>query len=204
MLYIIENNGVYGLTKGQFSASADIGTKAKKGEANFQPPIDPVLLALTLGATFVARSFSGDKAQLVPLIQAGMQAPGLRAHRRALPVRDLQRPRRLDQELRLHARALRAGGARRLRAAGAGDRGRLRGRRDAAACMHDGSRIVLRKLDAAYDPTDRRAAYAFIEGKLKQKEYVTGLIHINEASTTELHTLNKTSTVPLNRITSKL
>ena len=51
MLYIIENNGVYGLTKGQFSASADVGTKAKKGEANFQPPIDPVLLAMTLGAT---------------------------------------------------------------------------------------------------------------------------------------------------------
>ena len=76
MLYIIENNGVYGLTKGQFSASADIGTKAKKGEANSQPPIDPVLLALTLGATFVARSFSGDKAQLVPLIQAGLRHDG--------------------------------------------------------------------------------------------------------------------------------
>ena len=76
MLYIIENNGVYGLTKGQFSASADVGTKAKKGETNLQPPIDPVLLALTLGATFVARSFSGDKEQLVPLIQAGLQHKG--------------------------------------------------------------------------------------------------------------------------------
>src|ERR1700681_236310 len=73
MVDIIENNGVYGLTKGQFSASADIGSKAKKGEANVQPPIDPVLMALTLGATFVARSFSGDKAQLVPLIQAGLR-----------------------------------------------------------------------------------------------------------------------------------
>src|SRR5256714_8262454 len=59
MLYVIENNGVYGLTKGQFSASADIGTKSKKGEANRQSPIDPVMLALTLGASFVARSFSG-------------------------------------------------------------------------------------------------------------------------------------------------
>ena len=76
MLYIIENNGVYGLTKGQFSASADIGTKAKKGEVNQQPPIDPVLLAMNLGAGFVARSFSGDKAQLVPLIQAGLEYPG--------------------------------------------------------------------------------------------------------------------------------
>src|SRR5262245_13111687 len=76
MLYMIENNGVYGLTKGQFSASADIGTKAKKGEANAQPPIDPVLAALTLGATFIARSFSGDKAQLVPLIKAGLKHRG--------------------------------------------------------------------------------------------------------------------------------
>src|SRR4029434_5774575 len=76
MLYLIENNGVYGLTKGQFSASADIGTKAKKGEENMQPPVDPVLTSLTLGCTFVARSFSGDKAQLVPLIQAGLRHKG--------------------------------------------------------------------------------------------------------------------------------
>src|SRR6202165_5331950 len=64
MLYVIENNGVYGLTKGQFSASADVGSRAKKGETNFPPPIDPVLLAMTLGASFVARSFSGDRQQL--------------------------------------------------------------------------------------------------------------------------------------------
>src|ERR1700688_3516008 len=57
MLYLIENNGVYGLTKGQFSASADVGSTSKKGEANMNQPIDPCLLALTLGATFVARSF---------------------------------------------------------------------------------------------------------------------------------------------------
>src|ERR1700674_4121953 len=77
MLYVIENNGVYGLTKGQFSASADIGSTSKKGEANIQPPIDPVLLALTLGATFVARSFSGDKAQLIPILKAGLRHNGL-------------------------------------------------------------------------------------------------------------------------------
>src|SRR6185295_15735400 len=76
MLYGIENNGVYGLTKGQFSASADVGTKSKKGEANRQSPIDPAMLALTLGATFVARSFSGDKAQLVPLLRAGLTHKG--------------------------------------------------------------------------------------------------------------------------------
>src|SRR5476651_938304 len=76
MLYIIENNGVYGLTKGQFSASADLGTKSKRGEANRQSPIDPALLALSLGATFIARSFSGDKEQLVPLLKAGLAHHG--------------------------------------------------------------------------------------------------------------------------------
>ena len=76
LLYMLENNGVYGLTKGQFSASADRGSLSKKGEANTMESIDGCLLALTLGATFVARSFSGDKAQLVPIIKAGLAHSG--------------------------------------------------------------------------------------------------------------------------------
>src|SRR5580693_3121840 len=76
MLYIIENNGVYGLTKGQFSASSDVGSKSKKGEANTMSPIDPVLLGLSIGATFVARAFSGDKEQLVPILKAGLSHRG--------------------------------------------------------------------------------------------------------------------------------
>ena len=76
LLYVLENNGVYGLTKGQFSASADPGSTSKKGDVNSMESIDSVLLALTLGATFVARSFSGDKAQLVPLIKAGLMHKG--------------------------------------------------------------------------------------------------------------------------------
>src|SRR3954464_8545170 len=76
MLYLLENNGVYGLTKGQFSASSDLGSKSKRGEPNLQPPIDPVLLALTLGATFVARAFSGDKTQLVPILKAAVRHNG--------------------------------------------------------------------------------------------------------------------------------
>src|SRR5436190_18953183 len=76
MLYVIENNGVYGLTKGQFSASADLGSKSKRGEANRQSPIDPVMVALSLGASFVARSFSGDKEQLVPILKAGLRHKG--------------------------------------------------------------------------------------------------------------------------------
>jgi 2-oxoglutarate ferredoxin oxidoreductase subunit beta len=72
MCYIIENNGVYGLTKGQYSASADVGTTAKKGPANKQMPIDPVSTAIGLGATYIARGFSGDKQQLVPLIKGAL------------------------------------------------------------------------------------------------------------------------------------
>src|ERR1700675_4011616 len=76
MLYVIENNGVYGLTKGQFSASADVGSKSKRGEANRMAPIDPVSLGLSLGATFIARSFSGDKEQLVPILKAAIAHRG--------------------------------------------------------------------------------------------------------------------------------
>src|SRR5947209_10758316 len=76
MVYIVENNGVYGLTKGQFSATADLGSKSKKGVTNTDSPLDMIGLALQLGATFVARSFSGDKAQLVPLINAAIRHRG--------------------------------------------------------------------------------------------------------------------------------
>src|SRR5437588_3692722 len=76
MVYVIENNGVYGLTKGQFSASADVGSKSKRGEPNRMAPIDPVMLGLSIGATFVARSFSGDKDQLVPILKAAVAHRG--------------------------------------------------------------------------------------------------------------------------------
>src|SRR5450755_3479012 len=73
MTYIVENNGVYGLTKGQFSATADRGSKSKRGVVNYDEPIDLVSLSLQLGASFVARSFSGDKEQLVPLVKAAVR-----------------------------------------------------------------------------------------------------------------------------------
>ena len=134
MLYLIENNGVYGLTKGQFSASADIGTKAKKGDVNQTPPIDPVLLALSLGATFVARSFSGDKAQLVPLIQAGMRHSGFALIDVLSPCvtfNDHEGSTKSYTFTREHYHAGDGGG---FRAAGPGDRGRLSaGRGDARA-----------------------------------------------------------------------
>src|SRR6202167_2829580 len=76
MTYIVENNGVYGLTKGQFSATADRGSKSKKGVTNTDASIDLVGIALQVGASLVARSFSGDKTQLVPLIEAAIKHNG--------------------------------------------------------------------------------------------------------------------------------
>src|ERR1700688_4365689 len=76
MTYIVENNGVYGLTKGQFSATSDAGSKSRRGVENSDAPIDMVSMAMILGASFVARSFSGDKAQLVPLIKAAITHHG--------------------------------------------------------------------------------------------------------------------------------
>jgi 2-oxoglutarate ferredoxin oxidoreductase subunit beta len=200
MLYVIENNGVYGLTKGQFSASADIGTKAKKGEVNQSAPIDPVLLALSLGATFVARGFSGDKAQLVPLIQAGMKHRGFALIDVLSPCvtfNDHEGSTKSYTFTREHYHA--AVEADYVPAAQEISVDYPQGEA-LPVTLHDGSRVVLRKLGVSYDPTDRSAAYSFIEGKLKQNEYVTDLIHIDEDSATEFHTVNKSSPTPLNRI----
>jgi 2-oxoglutarate/2-oxoacid ferredoxin oxidoreductase subunit beta len=199
MLYVIENNGVYGLTKGQFSASADIGSLAKKGDVNQTPPIDPVLLALSLGATFVARSFSGDKAQLVPLIQAGMRHKGFAIIDVLSPCvtfNDHEGSTKSYSFAREHYHAVEADFVAPADTITvdypAGEAAPIQ--------LHDGSRVVLRKLGTGYDPTDRGAAYSFIEGKIRQNEYVTGLIHVDETAATEFHTLNRSSAVPLNRI----
>jgi 2-oxoglutarate ferredoxin oxidoreductase subunit beta len=200
MLYIIENNGVYGLTKGQFSASADIGTKAKKGEVNQQPPIDPVLLAMNLGAGFVARSFSGDKAQLVPLIQAGMNYPGFalidvlspcvtfndhegstksyaytREHTEEVVVADFV-PR--EREITADYPAGQA----------------------IPVTLHDGSRVLLRKLAEDYDPTDSHSAYSRVQEHAARGEYLTGLLHCRPTEATEFHALNRTPDAPLNQL----
>ena len=101
MVYIIEDNGCYGLTKGQFSPTADLGSTLKTGVINDLPPIDTCALAIELGASFVARSFSGDPKQLKAILKAALSHRGTVHDRRPLAVRDLQRSRRLDQELLL-------------------------------------------------------------------------------------------------------
>ena len=199
MLYVIENNGVYGLTKGQFSASADVGTKAKKGETNFQPPIDPVLLAMTLGASFVARSFSGDKQQLVPLIQAGLNHNGFALIDVLSPCVTFNDHEgstksyaytREHYEPAVHADFVPL--EREITANYAPGEA-------LPVVMHDGSRIVLRKLEEGYDPTNRGAAQLYIQERMKEGEYLTGLLFV-EPSANEFHTLNGTPDEPLNSI----
>lgn len=199
MLYLIENNGVYGLTKGQFSASADVGTKAKRGEENVQPPVDPVLTALTLGCTFVARSFSGDKQQLVPLIQAGLRHTGFAMIDVLSPCvtfNDHEGSTKSYEFVRDHydevVHADFVAPAQEITASyAAGETMRV--------TMHDGSRIALRKLDPTYDPTHRGKAMNYLRDKLAQGEYVTGLIYI-DADSRELHEVNATSRTPLNQL----
>ena len=199
MLYIVENNGVYGLTKGQFSASADVGSKAKKGEANPQPPIDPVLLAMTLGASFVARSFSGDKAQLVPLIEAGLKHDGFALIDVLSPCVTFNDHEgstksyaytREHYEPAVHADFIPF--QREITADYAEGE-------SISVVMHDGSRIVLRKLDADYDPTNRAAAAAHIQERMHRGEHLTGLLFV-EPSKSEFHAVNGTPDEPLNAL----
>jgi 2-oxoglutarate ferredoxin oxidoreductase subunit beta len=200
IIYIIEDNGVYGLTKGQFSATADLGSKLKTGVINDLPPIDTCALAIQLGATFVARSFSGDKKQLLNLLKAAIAHRGtvmLDVISPCVTFNDHEGSTKSYEFTREHYHpAVEADFVPQAEEIAvdypAGEA--------IPVSLHDGSRVVLRKLDPSYDPTDRTAAYNFIENKLKQNEYVTGLIHIDETDVTEFHNLNKTSRTPLNRL----
>jgi 2-oxoglutarate ferredoxin oxidoreductase subunit beta len=196
MLYVLENNGVYGLTKGQFSASADIGSKSKRGEPNVQQPIDPVLLALTLGASFVARGFSGDKTQLVPLLKAGL------AHR-GFAMLDVISPCVTfndhvgSTKSYLHTRQ-------RYHEVASVDFVPVRreiAMPDGAAAvqsvtMHDGSVVRFRRVDEGHDPTDRDAAYALVRKVQAAGEVPTGLLYVGEGAP-EMHDLNRTVATPL-------
>ena len=199
MLYIIENNGVYGLTKGQFSASTDLGSKSKKGEVNTQPPIDPVLVALSQGASFVARSFSGDKEQLVPLLKTGLKHKGfalidvispcvtfndhegstksyLHTRKHQLPI--------VEADFVPHAEEITVsypeGTARTVK-------------------MHDGSEVRFRKIAPDYDPTNRKAVLSYLEEQQLTGEIPTGLLFIDE-SAVEMHEEAKTVDMPLSEI----
>src|SRR3954464_2453892 len=196
MLYVIENNGVYGLTKGQFSASADIGSTSKKGDANVQPPIDPVLLALTLGATFVARGFSGDKAQLIPILKAGLSHNGLALVDVISPCvtfNDHEGSTKSYAFTREHEVEIAAADFVPLR------REITMPASDATVQvvqMHDGSTVRFRRLDDGYDPTNRDLAYAHVRACQARGEMATGLLFIDENGA-DMHAVAKTVDTPL-------
>jgi 2-oxoglutarate ferredoxin oxidoreductase subunit beta len=199
MVYIVMNNGCYGLTKGQDSATADEGSASKKGDPNVFSSIDLCGTALLMGATFVARSFSGDKEQLVPLIKAAMSHRGfafidvvspcvtfnnnpgstksyefVREHTQATGTVDfVPMKREITTEYP------------------AGQRHEV--------TMHDGSSVHLYKMDESLNPFDRRSALNTMEDHRAAGNILTGLIYIDEDSR-DLHDVLETSQRPLNQL----
>jgi len=196
MLYVLENNGVYGLTKGQFSASADIGTTSKRGEVNKQGPIDPVNLALSLGATFVARSFSGDKAQLVPILKAGLAHNGFALVDVISPCvtfADHQGSTKSYAHTRDHMHEVIATDFVPLRAEIKTDYtdGSVQ-----AITMHDGSVVKLRKVNEDYDPSDRGGVIDYLGETRSRGEIATGLLFL-EQGRADMHGFHGTVDRPL-------
>jgi 2-oxoglutarate ferredoxin oxidoreductase subunit beta len=199
MTYIVENNGVYGLTKGQFSATADRGSKSKKGVTNTDNAIDLVAIALQLGATFVARSFSGDKSQLVPLISAAIE------HRGSAFI-DVISP---CIAFNNHAGSTKSFDYVREHNDAVNRLDVLTGREPITVDyapgtvqvveQHDGSRLALRKIDADYDPSDRVAAMTFLQKHAAKGQIVTGLLYI-DPDADDLHTHLDTVEKPLNTL----
>jgi len=196
MVYILENNGVYGLTKGQFSASADVGSVSKRGEVNRHGPIDPVDLALALGATFVARSFSGDKRQLVPILKAACRHHGLAFVDVISPCvtfNDHEGSTKSYAHTRAHAHEVIETDFVPLRAEITADYGTGAVH---AVTMHDGSVVRFRKVHEDYDPTDRGAVLAHLREVRNRGEVATGLLYLEEAGE-DLHEFENTVDVPL-------
>jgi 2-oxoglutarate ferredoxin oxidoreductase subunit beta len=199
MVYIVENNGVYGLTKGQFSATSDRGSKNKKGGENVDSAIDLAAMAMQIGATFVGRSFSGDKAQLVPLIKAALNHKGaafidcispcvqfnnhvgstksfdyVREHNEAVNMLDFLPDRR-------EITADYAPGTVEV------------------VKPHDGSLLKLRKIHQEYDPHDRVSALGYLQQHTAAGEIVTGLLYV-DPDAQDLHDHMQTVSTPLNAL----
>jgi 2-oxoglutarate ferredoxin oxidoreductase subunit beta len=202
MTYIVENNGVYGLTKGQFSATADRGSKSKKGVTNADSAIDLVAISLQLGATFVARSFSGDKTQLVPLIEAAIKHKGaafIDVISPCIAFNNHAGSTKSFDYVREHNDAVN-----RLDV--------ITGREPITVDyapgtvqvveQHDGTRLALRKLDADYDVHDRLAALTFLQKHAAKGQVVTGLLYV-DAESEDLHDRLNTVEAPLNALAAK-
>src|SRR5216110_2031321 len=204
LIYMIEDNGVYGLTKGQFSATADLGSKLKTGVINDLPPIDTCALAIELGATFVARSFSGDKRQLLSLLKAALAHRGtvmLDVISPCVTFNDHEGSTKSYAYVKDHDDPVEdvtfvpffedisvdyePGSAQEV-------------------TMHDGSKLYLKKLEENYDPTDKIGALKRLHETARRGEFATGLIYIEPDRDDFLELLNVVdeplATLPLDRI----
>ena len=190
IIYIIEDNGCYGLTKGQFSPTADVGSVLKTGVVNDLPPIDTCALAIQLGATFVARSFSGDKKQLTAILKAALSHRGtamLDVLSPCVTFNDHEGSTKSYAYVKSHADQLEEldfvpyfedisvdyePGA------------------TQEVTLHDGSRLYLKKLAESYDPTDKMQALGVLHDTQERGEFATGLIYVKPAADDFLTTLN--------------
>ena len=192
VIYIIEDNGVYGLTKGQFSATADLGSKLKTGVLNDLPPIDTCEMAITLGATFVGRSFSGDKKQLHAMMKAAIAHNGtvmLDIVSPCVTFNDHEGSTKSYKYMKDHEEPLQevsfvphfediaveyeAGTA-------------------TEVTMHDGSKLVLRKLEEEYDPSNKIEAIHRLNQSHAKGEVLTGVFYVNTKTPTFIDLLNMT------------
>ena len=200
IIYIVENNGCYGLTKGQLSPTADLGSKLKNGVVNDLPPMDLCALAIQLGATFVARSFSGDKKQLSALLKAAIAHKGtvlLDVISPCVTFNDHEGSTKSYAYVKDHDDPLgeitfvpffedisvdyEAGTSTEVK-------------------MHDGSRVFLKKLDEQYDPRDKLAALTLLHQTAAKGEFATGLLYIEPDRPSFIDLLNVVDT-PLSMLT---
>src|SRR3977135_1553365 len=192
LIYIIEDNGVYGLTKGQFSATADLGSKLKTGVINDLPPIDTCILAIQLGATFVGRSFSGDKRQLLAMLKAAIAHKGtvmLDVVSPCVTFNDHEGSTKSYKYVKDHEETLQ-------------EVSFVPHFEDIAVdydpgstlsvTMHDGSHLQLRKLEEDYDPTDKIRAISRLTEAHEKGEVLTGVFYVNPQAPSFLDMLNMT------------
>jgi 2-oxoglutarate/2-oxoacid ferredoxin oxidoreductase subunit beta len=199
MVYIVENNGVYGLTKGQFSATADKGSKSKRGVVNSDEPLDMIGMALLLGATYVGRGFSGDKQQLVPLIKGAIEHKGA-------AIIDVVSP---CIAFNNHAGSTKSYEYVRLHNEAVNRMDFIEGREEitvdyqpgevVSVQQHDGSYLRLHKLDTDYDPTDRIKVMNYLQQHAAKGEVVTGLLYVDPEAR-DLHEHLNTVEQPLNQL----
>ena len=204
MIYVIEDNGVYGLTKGQFSATADKGSKLKTGVINELPPIDTCSMAIELGATFVARSFSGDKRQLHAMLKAAISHQGtvlIDVVSPCVTFNDHEGSTKSYKYMKDHEEPLH-------------DVNFVPAFEDISVeydegtsinvTMHDGSQLRLRKLEEDYDPTSKLNAIKRMAEAKENNEILTGVFYVNPKAPTFLDMIDMSedslATLPQERI----